>query len=342
MLGAFAKREDAVDIGREAIVDEHAAVRRDAGPARQINVWPDADGEDDGVGLDPGPILELDGFNDAVAMDLPGAGVEQHAHAFLLDEASQQRAARRVELTLHESVHDVGERDARAAPREPISRLEPQQPAADDQHVFWLVAETRQFFDVGGVAEGVHAAELDAGDRRQQRARAGGDDQFFVSDVLAVGQHDGSAGGIEGARRASVAQGDAMVAPPGGRFQADVGRAHLAGEHRRQQHAVIGKARLLADDGDRVPSSASFASSSTRRAAAMPLPMITSASLMLYSPFARPWEWALLEISLWRRARRPGDRVVLASRETKNAASRTPRMRREFFQDSGVAVVALL
>ena len=53
----------------------------------------------------------------------------------------------------------------------------------------------------------------------------------------------------------------------------------FAGQNRRQQHAIIGQPRLVADHGDGVAPSASLDNSSTRRAAAIPLPTMTRGSL---------------------------------------------------------------
>ena len=45
---------------------------------------------------------------------------------------------------------------------------------------------------------------------------------------------------IDRGRAAAIAQRDAAVAPPASRLQLDVRRRDLAGQHRRQQHAVVG------------------------------------------------------------------------------------------------------
>jgi hypothetical protein len=42
------------------------------------------------------------------------------------------------------------------------------------------------------------------------------------------------------------------VAPPSRRPKLDIGKTDLVGEQRRQQHAIVGKPRLVADDANRV------------------------------------------------------------------------------------------
>ena len=42
------------------------------------------------------------------------------------------------------------------------------------------------------------------------------------------------------------------MAPPVGRPELDLVRAGLAGQHGREQHAIVGEPRLFADHGDRV------------------------------------------------------------------------------------------
>ena len=49
MLGAFAERVDSGDAGLQLIVDHDAAVDRDARVLGQLDIWPDAGREDDGI-----------------------------------------------------------------------------------------------------------------------------------------------------------------------------------------------------------------------------------------------------------------------------------------------------
>ena len=52
MLGAFAEREDIGRAGLQLVVDDDAAVDRDAGVLGQRDIRPDAGGEDHRIGLD--------------------------------------------------------------------------------------------------------------------------------------------------------------------------------------------------------------------------------------------------------------------------------------------------
>ena len=75
---------------------------------------------------------------------------------------------------------------------------------------------------------------------------------FRERNALVVLDLEFAAADIDLGGDAAIFQGDAAVAPPRGRPQLDVLRGGLAGQHRRQQHAIIGEPRLVADHGDGV------------------------------------------------------------------------------------------
>jgi hypothetical protein len=98
----------------------------------------------------------------------------------------------------------------------------------------------------------MYAGEIGAGHVQPQRHRAGGKHQAGKPDALFIRDLEFAAADIDLGGDATIFQGDAAVAPPGSRPELDIVRRRLARQHRRQQHAVIGKPRLVADHGDGV------------------------------------------------------------------------------------------
>src|SRR4029077_1812494 len=131
MLGAFANGVNAGDVRFERIVDHDAAVDRDAGCARQVRTRADADRHHDGVGLDRAAVLEPDAVDAAAAVYFGGIGIQDHLDAHRFDRALEHRGGLRVELALHQPVHQMQHGDAPPGFREAVSRLEPEQSAAD-------------------------------------------------------------------------------------------------------------------------------------------------------------------------------------------------------------------
>ena len=77
-------------------------------------------------------VVQLDAFDACRRRDRGGVGVEHDLDALGLDRALQHARGLRVELALHQPVHQVHARVTRApALREAIGRLEPEQAAAD-------------------------------------------------------------------------------------------------------------------------------------------------------------------------------------------------------------------
>ena len=122
------------------IVDDDAAIDGDAGLLRKRDIGPDAGGEDHRLGLDPPSVGEFDALDAGRAVDARGVGIEQHLDALALDQRFQKRGRRRVELALHQAVHQMQQRHRRAGLGEAIGRLQPEQPAADHDDADFLRA----------------------------------------------------------------------------------------------------------------------------------------------------------------------------------------------------------
>jgi len=82
--------------------------------------------------------------------------------------------------------------------------------------------------------------------------RAGAQHELRVGEAHPVGQRQAPAGAVDRGRRLAEDVGDALLGPPGARLQLDVIRRHLARQQRGEEHAIVGAARLVADEDDGV------------------------------------------------------------------------------------------
>ena len=164
----------------------------------------------------------------------------------------QQRAGAGVELALHQAVEQVDDGHRAALRGDAARRLEAEQAAADDGGV--LRAADRRRADrlaVLGSAERVHARQVDAGDRRHQRLRAGREDELVVGEVLAVVEVDDTRLGVDRRHPAAEHELDVVVGVPLRRTQLQRLGILAGNEDLRQAHAVVRRARLAADERDR-------------------------------------------------------------------------------------------
>ena len=144
----------------------------------------------------PAAIGQFDALDARLAMDARGVGVEQDLDALALDQRFQQFRGRRIELALHQPVHQMNQRHRRAGLGEPVGRFQSEQSAADHDHALLLRGQRQQQIDVAAVAKRMHAGKIGAGHVQPQRRRAGGQhqlrkrDAFFVRDLeLRGGRH---------------------------------------------------------------------------------------------------------------------------------------------------------
>ncbi len=134
----------------------------------------------------------------------------------------------------------------------PIGRLQSEQPAADHDDALSRSRQRQQQVDVPAVAKRIHSLEFGARHVEPQRHRARGKDQLRKRDALGIGDLEFAATDIDLGDGAAVFQCHAAIAPPVGGPEFDIVRGGIASQHRRQQHAIIGKPRLVADDGNGV------------------------------------------------------------------------------------------
>ena len=144
---------------------------------------PDARADDHHVGLQAGPVLELemgDPAVDLVADDPGGDGVAQHLDAHALDGRAEHVAGLLVELRHHQLRRGFEDGDLDVVRQQPACRLESQQTAADDRRP---PAGPGVIGDAAAVVDGAEqerARSAEALHRRHERPRSGGDDDVVV------------------------------------------------------------------------------------------------------------------------------------------------------------------
>jgi len=178
MLGALADGVHAKGVGFEMIVDHDAARDLKPGGARQRGVGADADRDDDGVGGDDRAVAQLHRLDPAVAGDAGGVRLQPDGDALGLDRALEHERRARIELALHQPVHEVEKRDSGAGLGEAVGGFEAEQPTADHHHARPCGFHCRNGVDVVHVAEGEDPGEIHAGNVGLDRLRPGGEDEL--------------------------------------------------------------------------------------------------------------------------------------------------------------------
>ena len=207
-------------------------------------------------------------------------------HAHLLELPSEDAAGGGIELRVHQVRHQVDDVDLEAAFSRPRAASRPSSPppmttarVRDVSRAFeHAVAVVERAEDEDAVLERRRSSATQSVDRRHQRAAAGGDDQRVVRFDDAVG----AATPASGRRRCVSTRSPAcrttpLLRVPRQRVDDDVLGLVAAGQHAREQDAVVVAVRLVAEHGDRRtrPRPPRASTSSTSRAPAMPLPTTT-------------------------------------------------------------------
>jgi hypothetical protein len=243
--------EDGGVVGAELVVDDDAALHRQAGRAGEGDLGADTAGQDHEIALDLSAVGEADTL-DAAGPDHPaGEGTEVDADPERLHRTAQDVPTGRVQLHVHEVPHAMHHVDVDALLQQPAGCLEAQQATAHDDGPRGALGAGRDGRAVLESAEHEHAVQQVAagtGDpvhRRHNRDASCGEDQGVVGGrdpVLgvhdlrrAVDARDGAA--EEPARTCHLAQGD-------------LAGGALARQHVRQQDPVVGGTVLGAEDGD--------------------------------------------------------------------------------------------
>ncbi len=249
MLGALADGVDAGRRGLERVIDDDAALHLEPGTFRQLRRGPHADRDDDEIGREHAPVGEAYGFGAIDAVDRGRVRLEQHADAFRLDRRLDEDGGAAIELALHQPIHEMDERGLDAAPREPVGGLDPEQAAADDDGAGAARRRSADRRHVGEVAEGDDAGQIHPGPRQPDRVGAGRQHQAVERQRRELADDDLALLEVDGGRGGAGDQAHALAQVPGPLAEPAIALLDILRQERGQEHPVVGRRRLGADDG---------------------------------------------------------------------------------------------
>ena len=259
--GAFADRVDArIGGGLHRIVDDDALVHMQAHAFGQRRVGANAHGHDHQIGQYFAAVFELDGFDATtlavvlIAHQLLRLRAHEERHAAFFQRFLQQLARYVVELAFHQPRPHVHDAHRHAPFHQAVGRFQAQQTAADHHRVFVGFGRFDHGLRVGDVAVSEHTLQVFAGNGQHEGVGARGHDEAVV------GRFHGLAAGFSGVydalhavhrgHRPARVQGHAVVGVPAPVVQHDLFQRLLAGEHWRQEDAVVVGVRFGAEYGD--------------------------------------------------------------------------------------------
>ena len=144
--------------------------------------------------------------------------------------------------------------DLHAALHEAIGRFQSQQATADHHRMLERLGRLDHGLGIGDVAVGQHALQVLAGDGQDEGPGARRHDQAVVLGAgglaLGIDRMHRAPGPVDGRHGIAGVQQDMVVLVPGPVVEHDIAERLLAGQHRRQQNAVVVGMRLGAEDRD--------------------------------------------------------------------------------------------
>ena len=196
-------------------------------------------------------VLERHAFGVPVADDRGRRSAEQHANAEVLHLAGEVVAAVRIELPFHQRRHQVHDGDVAALDLQAARGLEAEQAAADHHRLHAGSGALQQLAACRRASGRRRRSLVESRDRRLERRAAGREQQRVVRGHAPIVARDGFQLGIDVDDADAEAKPDVVVLIPLERVQRDLVRRPLAGEHRRQQDAVVVDVRLVTEHRDR-------------------------------------------------------------------------------------------
>jgi hypothetical protein len=228
MLDAFAHGED-VRIGSlHLIIDHDAAIDIEAGFVSEIDIRPDAGGNDDEVAIEDCPVLERDPFYAPIADNCRRRPAKQDADSKVLHLSQQISASIRIELPIHQRLHQMDDCDAAATDLQSARSLEAEQASADDH---CSDAWARPFNELARIVQGSeykNAISLQAVNRRHPRRAAGCQKQPVVRGHASVISGDRPVCGVDVDDPNAKTQCDGVTSIPVERIENDFIRVAFA------------------------------------------------------------------------------------------------------------------
>ena len=238
----------------QAVVHDHAAALAHLDPAcaGELVAGTDAGRDDDHADLEDVAAVEGHPLDLAVAEDRLGGGADAHPDPERLDLPDQQTGAGLVHLPRHQAGHELDDVRFETEVVGGLGRLQTEEPPADDRGAFDLpgVGDDRLQILDGAIDEDPFL--VDAGNRRHEGGRPGGEDHPIVGNLLPLrGPHDAGVA-VDGRRPVTDVQRNTVLLVPFGARQHEVRRIALV-EEPGQTDAIVGGARFLAERHDAVP-----------------------------------------------------------------------------------------
>ena len=231
VFDAFTDGKD-VRVGRfHVVVDDDGAVDGKARFLAELDVGPDACGDDHQVRFDLLAVFEFHAFDVPVAENGGGAFLEGHPDAELFDAGAEIGAARWVELAFHQAVHQVDHGYLRALHLQAAGGFEPQQTAADDDGFEPGAGAFQKRLGVIHVAEAEDAVLAGSFHRGHERRTARRDDQLVVFGDAAVIAGNGFGERVNIDDADAQAERDALLLIPFQSVDDDVIHLFFAGQH---------------------------------------------------------------------------------------------------------------
>ncbi len=175
------------------VVDDDGFVGEEAGFGGNFFIGADAGGDDDHITQEDGAVFEFVAADAAVGVgDDFGGGfgaVGDHAEGFN-GFLARTAASLGIKLDGHEVGGHFNDVDEGAMGHEAFGGFKAKQAAADHGGSSGLFGPLGDAFAVVQCAEDEHTLKIDAGDRRDKRTAAGGEDEFVVMDLGSTGEHE--------------------------------------------------------------------------------------------------------------------------------------------------------
>jgi hypothetical protein len=213
--------------------------------------------DDDQLALERRPVLEPEPFHLTFAQHRRRRPSEMGANAHARHRALEHQAGVAIELDLHEVIHQVHDLDVEPPRRQPAGGFEAEETAADDrgaphvrgarEHALAVLerAEDEDARLVGARRIGLGRAQ--PLERRHERDAAGGEHERVVGRQSAVAAAHEAPIAIDRLDPHAGVQRHAVVGVPLERVDEDVLGLLRAGEHAREQDAVVVAVRLVAE-----------------------------------------------------------------------------------------------
>ncbi|MCY1298590.1 hypothetical protein D9M70_480840 [compost metagenome] len=216
----------------------------------EFDIGAHARGHHHQVGGDFAAVLEAHAGDALGTEDLCGLRAQQETQALAFQRALEQRGGGLVELAFHQAVGQVHHGHVHALAQQSVGRFQSEQAAADHHRMAMIARGMQHGLDVLDVAERDHAFELVARHRNDERLGAGGQQQAVIAHFASRGGTHHAAWPVDRYHGITGKQLDAVLFVPLARVEHDVRHRLLAGQHRRQQDAVVVAVRLGAEHRD--------------------------------------------------------------------------------------------